>query len=164
VEEARGDAGLTLIERLARANNRFLDSLRHRQAFEAAAQDGTARDVSALEGHKYCLLTTFRRDGTPVPSPVWFGLADGKVYFRSEAGVGKVKRVRNDPHVRVAPCSFRGKPLGPATEATARVLRTEEEARAEAAIGANYGAGRRIYEGMGGGLELVYVEVTPGEP
>jgi PPOX class probable F420-dependent enzyme len=161
VEEARGDAGLTLSESLARANNRFLDRLRHRKAFEAAGRAGTARDVSALEGHKYCHLTTFRRDGTPVPSPVWFGLGDGKLYLRSEAHVGKVKRVRNDPHVRVAPCSFRGKPLGPATEGTARVLSADEEARAEAAIGANYGAGRRVYEGMGGGLELVYLEVTP---
>jgi PPOX class probable F420-dependent enzyme len=149
------------MDRLARANNRFLDSLRHRTAFEAAKHDGTAHDVSALEGHKYCLLTTFRRDGTPVPSPVWFGLGDGKLYLRSEARVGKVKRVRNDPHVRVAPCSFRGKPLGPATEGTARVLPPEEEARAEAAIGANYGGGRRIYQGLGGDRELVYLEVTP---
>jgi uncharacterized protein len=161
VEEARGDAGLSVAERLAHVNNRFLDSLRHRTAFDAAGREGTATDLSALAGHKYCLLTTFRRDGTPVPTPVWFGLADGKLYLRSEAAVAKVRRVRNDPRVRVAPCSFRGKPLGPSTEARARVLPPEEEERAEAAISANYGTFRKVYEGMGGGLELVYLEVTP---
>jgi PPOX class probable F420-dependent enzyme len=155
---------VSLAERAAHLNNRFLDGIRHRRAFEATGQEGTAHDLSALEGHKYCLLTTFRRDGTPVPTAVWFGLGDGRLYFRSEAQVGKVRRIRNNAHARVAPCSFRGKPLGPATEATGRVLPPEEEARAEAAIAANYGAGRRIYEGMGGGLELVYVEVTPREP
>jgi PPOX class probable F420-dependent enzyme len=153
---------VTITEKLAHANNRFLDSLRHSTAFEAAAREGTASDLSALRGHKYALLTTFRRDGTPVPTPVWFGLGDdGRAYVRSEAAAAKVRRVRNDPRARLAPCSFRGKPLGPSTEARARVLPAGEEERAEAAIAANYGAGRRIYEGMGGGLELVYLEVTP---
>jgi uncharacterized protein len=162
VEEARGDAGLSLAEKIARANNRFLDGIRHRSAFDAAAQEGTARDFSALRGHKYALLTTFRRDGTPVPTPIWFGLGgDGKLYLRTEGAAAKVRRVRNDPRARVAPCTVRGKPVGPTTEARARVLPAEEEERAEAAISANYGLGRRIYEGMGGGLELVYLEVAP---
>jgi PPOX class probable F420-dependent enzyme len=49
------------------------------------------QDFSSLRGHKYCLLSTFRQNGEAVPTPVWFGLAYGKVYIRTEAGVGKVK-------------------------------------------------------------------------
>jgi uncharacterized protein len=161
VEEARGDAGLTVVETLAAASNRFYLRVRHDQAFSAAAEPGTRDDFAHLGGHKYCLLTTFRRDGTPVPTPVWFGVAeDGRLYARSEAAVGKVKRIRHDPHVRVAPCTFRGKPLGPSAEGRARIVPPEEEVRAERAIAANYGLFRRMYEGMGGGLELVYLEVT----
>ena len=72
-----------------------------------------ARGFEHLRGHKYCLLVTYKRSGEPVPTPVWFGLGDGKLYVRSEAGVAKVRRIRNDPRVRVAPCTVRGKPLGP---------------------------------------------------
>jgi uncharacterized protein len=150
-------------ERVAAASNRFYLRIRHADAFRAAAQRGSARDLSALNGHKYCLLTTFRRSGEGVPTPVWFGFAEGRVYVRSEADVGKVKRVRNNPRVTVAPCTMRGKPLGPVAEGRARILPTSEEARAEAALRANYGLFRRIYEAGAGvtGLELVYLEIAP---
>jgi PPOX class probable F420-dependent enzyme len=106
---------------------------------------------------------TFRRSGEAVPTPVWAGLADGKVYFRSEKRVGKVKRIRATPRVLVAPCDSRGKPLGEAVEGRARILPADEEPRAEAAIQSNFGIGRRMYEGvaMNLGPEGVYVEVTP---
>ena len=114
-----------------------------------------------MQGHKYCLLVTYKRGGEGVPTPVWFGLADGKLYVRSEANVAKVKRVRNDPRVRVAPCTVRGKPLGPPAEGRARLLEQPGEgAKAEAALQANYGLGRKVY---GGTLRAgaVYLEVTP---
>jgi uncharacterized protein len=163
VEEARRDAGVSAGERFAAASNRVYARIRHPQAFEAAAEEGTAGDLSAFVGRKYALLTTFRRDGTPVPTPVWFGVADGRLYVRSEAEVWKVKRIRNDPHVRVAPATVRGKPLGPTTEATARVLPSAEEERAEAALAANYGLGRRLYERGGERLSVdtVYLEIAP---
>ena len=117
-----------------------------------------------LRDHKYCLLVTYKRSGEAVPTPVWFGLDDGKLYARSEAAVAKVKRIRNDPRVRVAPCTVRGKPLGPPAEGRARVLeQPSDEEEAEAALRANYGLGRRVYEGAGGvlGAETVYLEITP---
>ena len=117
-----------------------------------------------MRGHKYCLLVTYKRRGEAVPTPVWFGLADGKLYVRSEANVAKVKRIRNDLHVRVAPCTARGKPLGPPAEGQARVLdEPSDEAKAEAALQANYGLGRKVYEGAGGalGVKAVYLEITP---
>jgi PPOX class probable F420-dependent enzyme len=163
VEEARRDAGVSVGERFGAASNRVYARIRHPQAFEAAAETGTAGDFSAFAGRKYALLTTFRRDGTPVPTPVWFGVAEGRLYVRSEAKVGKVKRIRNDAHVRVAPATVRGKPLGPTTEATARVLAPEEEERAEAALAANYGLFRRVYESGGErmSIDTLYLELTP---
>ena len=84
-------------ERIAAASNRFYLRIRHPQAFETAAQEGTATDVSAFAGRKYALITTFKRDGTPIPTPVWFGVADGRLYLRCEATVGKVKRIEVTP-------------------------------------------------------------------
>jgi uncharacterized protein len=154
----------SLGQRLVTASDRFYDRMRHPAAQAAAREEPTARGFSALRAHKYCLLVTFRRSGEPVPTPVWFGLdADGKLYVHTGAGAAKVKRIRANPRVRVAPSSVRGKPAGPLAEGTARVLTPEEEARAERAIQSNYGLGRKLYEGMGGplGADMVYLEVTP---
>jgi uncharacterized protein len=142
--------------------------MRHRDAWSSAtARPAPAEEgFSSLSGRKYCLLTTFRRNGDPVPTPVWFGLAGGRLYFHSESSVGKMKRIRNEPRVLVAPCTVRGKPLGSPAEGRARVLGEDEAASAERAIAANYGLFRRIYEAGGSRLpvDMVYVEVTPAPP
>lgn len=118
-----------------------------------------------LRGHKYCLLVTYKHSGDGVPTPVWFGLGDdGNVYVRTETDVAKVRRIRNDPRVRVAPCTLRGKPLGPPAEGQARVLHeSSDNERAEAALQANYGFGRKVYEGLGSrlGVVTVYLEIAP---
>ena len=122
------------------------------------------RGFEHLRGHKYCLLVTYKRSGEAVPTPVWFGLGDGKLYVRSEATVAKVMRIRNDPQVRVAACTARGKPLGPPADGRARVLdQPSDEEEAEAALRANYGLGRKAYEGAGSalGADTVYLEITP---
>jgi PPOX class probable F420-dependent enzyme len=129
-----------------------------------ADETSTVSGFEHLRGHKYCVLVTYKRSGEAVPTPVWFGLTDGKLYVRSEADVAKVKRIHNDPHVRVAPCSVRGKPLGPPAEGRARILdQPDDRKRAEVALQANYGLGRRLYEGAGGALAVktVYVEIDP---
>jgi PPOX class probable F420-dependent enzyme len=149
--------------RFSRLQDRFFDSIRSNKAAEAARQPGTATDLRALEGHDYALLVTFKRDGTPMPTPVWFGLADNKLYVRSSIDTAKLKRIRNDPHVRVGPCTLRGKATGPLTEGRARILGPEDEAQAEAAIAANYGKSRDVFEGMGErmGVKTLYIEVKP---
>ena len=151
------------MSRLGTLQNRFFDSIRSKKADEAAQQPGAASDLSALQGHKYALLVTFKRDGSAVPTPVWFGLAGNKLYARTETRNAKVKRIRNNPHVRVGPCGSRGKPLGPLTEGRARIVAPEEEEHAEAAIQSNFGAGRRVYEDIDRrlGIDAVYIEVTP---
>jgi uncharacterized protein len=141
--------------------NRLYDRVRHPSARSVAASEQTVEGFGHLRGHKYCLLVSYKRSGEAVPTPVWFGLAAGNVYIRSEATAAKIRRIGNDPHVRVAPCSATGKPLGPPADARARVLGQASEQRgAEAALQANYGLGRRIYERLGR-AETVYLEVTP---
>jgi PPOX class probable F420-dependent enzyme len=158
---------VTVGERLAAASNRVYLGIRDPDAWNAAEGPPGASDFAALEGHKYCLLITYRMSGEPVPTPVWFGLADGRVYVRSESHVGKVKRICATGRARVAPCNLRGKPLGPAAEGRARVLPPAEEDSAEVALAANYGLGRKLYEGTGErmGIRTVYLEIAPvGEP
>ena len=72
----------------------------------------------------YVSFTSFRKDGTPVSSPVWIAPADGKLYFFSEVGAYKVKRIRRNPAVTLQPCDIRGKltPGAPVVEGTARIL------------------------------------------
>jgi uncharacterized protein len=148
---------------LARRLNHFLDRLRSTEAFEVAAKPGTAPDLASLQGHKYCLLVSFRRSGEPVPTPVWFGCERGRAYFNTRERNAKLKRIRRDPHVRVGPCSFRGKPLGPLAEGRARVLPRADAEVAEVALRSNYGLVRRAYYATFGGRgdPTVYVEISP---
>lgn len=145
---------------------RMYDRMRHREAFRAAADPtDTASDLEGFRGRKYAVLASFRRDGTPVPTPVWFGIdAEGRMYVHTEERTAKVKRIRRDPRVRVFPCDARGKPVGPVVEATARIVADGEDARhAEATIQANYGRERRLYDrALLNGQPCVYIEVTPG--
>jgi PPOX class probable F420-dependent enzyme len=152
------------MSRLIDAQYRVYDRMRHPRAFEVAREPGTATGFESLRGVRQALVVTFKRSGEPVPTPVNFGLGDdGLLYFRSEPRVAKIRRIRNDPHVRVCACNFRGKPTGPVAEGSARVLPPDEERRAYDALDANWGAGSRPYEKIADRLpvELVYVEVTP---
>jgi PPOX class probable F420-dependent enzyme len=149
---------------VASSLSRSYDSVRHPAARSLATEAATVSGFDHLRGHKYCLLVTYRRTGEAVPTPVWFGLGGGKLYVRSEADAAKVKRIRNDPRTRVAPCTARGKPLGPPADGRARVLHEQSEvATAQAALEANYGLGRKLYERAGGvvGIDAAYLEVTP---
>ena len=54
--------------------------------------------------------------------PVWFGEDDGKLYVMTRSDMGKTKRIRNNPQVRVAPCTIRGTVTGAEFAATARIF------------------------------------------
>lgn len=144
--------------------SRFYDRIRHPAARAVATEAATASGFEHLRGHKYCVLVSYKRSGEAVPTPVWFGLDGGKLYTRSEADAAKLRRIARNPGVRVAPCTARGKPVGPAAEGQARILTSLSECEgAEAALQANYGLGRKLYERTGGalGVETVYLEVIP---
>lgn len=158
---------MALKHRVADASYWVYDRMRHKAAFDSAAQAGTAQDFAGLRDQKYALLITFRKDGTAVPTPVWFALLDDHHFVtHTEERTAKVRRIRNDPRARVFPCDPRGKPLGPGVEATARILSTQDESdRAEAALNERYGRTRRIYDKlMVEERGMVYLELTPAAP
>jgi len=74
---------------------------------------------SRFEGEKVISLETYRRNGQPVRTPVWFLIEDGILYVHTDDSTGKVKRIRRNPRVRVAPSHFRGKPKAEYIEARA---------------------------------------------
>jgi PPOX class probable F420-dependent enzyme len=152
-----------VIKRLAKLQYRFYDRMRHRDAVRVAREPGTGSNLDAFRGHHYCLVVTFKRSGEPVPTPVLFGIANGRLYFRTDADVSKIKRLHNDPHVRVGPSNWRGKPLGPLVEGTARVLPAADKERAYAVLKTNYTFSTRLFESVLDRLpiDVAYVEVLP---
>jgi PPOX class probable F420-dependent enzyme len=153
---------MTWVQRLTAIENKMLDRTRSSQAHAVATTPPTGT-IDDLGRRNYCVLVTYRKDGTPVPSPLWFGISDGKLYFHT-AGF-KVKRIERNPDVLVAPASFRGRPLGPPFAGTARVLPATESAVAERSLAEKYGLQRRLYLKVFGQEDLgVHVEVTPTGP
>lgn len=89
---------------------------------------------------RYISLTTYRKDGTPVSTPVWHVPHGAELWVVTEASSGKVKRIRNNPHVRVAPCSVRGTvaPDAPSVTGTARLLDGDGTAQARKLLARRY--------------------------
>lgn len=111
-----------------------------------------------IHGQKYISLATFRKTGTPVYTPIWFAEEGDRLYFMTSSKLGKVKRIRNHPQVKIAPCTIRGKITGPEFPATARILPPPEASKVRHAINAKYWLAR---------LPLIwrntdtYIEITP---
>jgi hypothetical protein len=86
---------------------------------------------AALQNHKYINLATFRKNGQEVRTPVWFAGeppqdVPEKLYIYTTANSGKAKRIRNNGHVRIAPCDARGKLLGNWIEARAEPVEGQD--------------------------------------
>ncbi|HXK61408.1 MAG TPA: PPOX class F420-dependent oxidoreductase [Acidobacteriota bacterium] len=111
-------------------------------------------DFSSLKDHRYVSLTTFRKTGKPVATPVWFAGDARRIYVWTNAGSGKVKRLKNNPKITLAPCTYNGKVLGPEIGGTAEILRDsqEEEQLAERSLRAKYGWQWRIGRFFSGAL------------
>ena len=155
---------MSVLERGADLQYRLFDAIRHRGAADLAAGPAQAGDFSGLRTARQCLVVTYKASGEPVPTPVNHGLdEDGRLYFRSEPRSGKVRRIRRNPQVLIAPCNIRGKPRGPAAAGLARVLGESESERAASAVASNWTAPMALLEhGLDRmPLEIVYVEVTP---
>jgi hypothetical protein len=91
-----------------------------------------------LQAARYISLTTYRKTGVGVATPVWFGVRDGKMYVFSNPKAGKLKRIRNNPRVTLAPCTIRGRVTGPEFLAAARILPREEWASARRVLEQKY--------------------------
>jgi len=78
---------------------------------------------------KFICVETFKKSGEGVRTPVWFAVKDDLIYFHTPANSGKVKRLRRNPRVRVAPCSRFGKIEGDWFEGQASEISDEEEVK-----------------------------------
>ena len=113
----------------------------------------------AISGQRYISMATFRKNGTPVYTPLWFGEDSAHLYVMTNSKSGKVKRLRNNPEVRIAPSTIRGKITGPEFAARVRFLKPDEFPRARKTINAKYWLAR---------VPLLwsktdtYLEITPG--
>src|SRR5437016_456018 len=109
---------------------------------------------AAFAGHKYLNLETFKKDGTGVKTPVWFAADssssldsnDARLYVYTIGVSGKVKRIRNNPRVKIAPCDMRGKVLGDWVDAQAQIVTGEEDARGVRLLNKKYLPGRQLRE------------------
>jgi PPOX class probable F420-dependent enzyme len=91
---------------------------------------------AAFREHKYLSLETFKKNGEGVKTPVWFAAdprtdltgAEARLYIYTIGNTGKVKRIRNNPRVRIGPCTMRGELLGEWVDARAEIVTGEEAA------------------------------------
>jgi PPOX class probable F420-dependent enzyme len=98
--------------------------------------------MAELDGARYILLTTFKRDGSAVASPVWITGSHGTYGFTTGDRAWKTRRLRHDPTVQVQACGIRGriKPGAVLYRGTGEVLTDPDDVHtAEAALSAKYG-------------------------
>ncbi len=95
---------------------------RLRQRPSGSVREGS-RPFEGLQGHKYVNLTTFRRSGEGVTTPVWFAVADDCIYITTPPQSGKMKRIGNNPRVVLTPCNAWGRPRGESVEGVGRSLK-----------------------------------------
>jgi len=112
----------------------------------------------AISGQRYISLATFRKNGTPVYTPVWFGEENGHLYVMTKSTLGKVKRLRNNPRVKIAPSTMRGKITGPEFSATVRFMKPEEFQHAQKLIKDKYWLARVPFIWRN---TDTYLEITP---
>ncbi|MFI1562021.1 PPOX class F420-dependent oxidoreductase [Streptomyces sp. NPDC020490] len=114
---------------------------------------------------KYLLVTSYRKNGTPVATPVWVVRDGDTLGVWTSADSWKVKRIRARPEVLVGPCDVRGNPTGPQTPATAEIADEATLARYRELIRRKYGVlgrltllGSRLRRGLDG---TVGIRLTP---
>jgi hypothetical protein len=91
--------------------------------------------LAPISNAKTILLTTYKRDGTPVATPVSVAFDGGRAFFRSYDQAWKTRRLRRNPAVQAAPATLRGRPTGPAIRAHATLLDGERARLAARALG-----------------------------
>lgn len=123
----------------------------------------SVRHFAPLEGHGYMSLVTFRKNGQPVPTPVWFAAAAESLYVTTIDTAGKVKRIRANAQVEVAPCTVSGQVVGDLREGMARILPAAEAQPAQRALARKYGIVFWVFIGLRRlqGKRFVYLEITP---
>jgi uncharacterized protein len=101
-------------------------------------------EFEQLADGKYLLVTTFRKDGRSVPTPVWVVRDGDALGVWTVTDSGKVKRIRNNAEVLVGPCDVRGNPTGDSRPGRAELLAAAESERYRSLIARKYGVLGRL--------------------
>jgi hypothetical protein len=104
--------------------------------------------LAQFTGHQFLNLETFRKSGVGVPTPVWFAEQDGVLYVSTIDNSGKVKRLRNNGRVRIAPCDARGGLKGEWVEAQAKIVEGETATKANSLLDKKYGFQKKMFDSM----------------
>jgi hypothetical protein len=107
--------------------------------------DQSIRSTEAFENAKYINIETYRRSGESIRTPVWFVESGGLLFFFTRADSGKVKRIRHNTDVKVAPCKMNGEVTGDWQDAEASFVESEESAKAiKSLFEQKYGTALRV--------------------
>lgn len=122
-------------------------------------------NLKQFEKQKYMSVETYRKTGEGVRTPVWFIEANGEFLFNTEETSAKVKRIRRNPVVKIAPCDVRGELKGEFISGTARFLSPDETASAKKVYAKKYGLIGKFFELMGNSRKSarVFLAVKPDE-
>jgi len=104
----------------------------------------SAQALEPFVRQRTVLLTTYRRDGRPVGTPVNIAVEGDRAFVRTFDRAWKAKRLRNNPDAQIAPSTVRGKPTGPVIRVRSRLLTGDEASRAATALGNKH----RILQGV----------------
>ena len=118
---------------------------------------------SIFEGQQFLSLTTFRRNGQPIATPVWFARAGDRLYVVTQPSTGKVKRIHHNAQVEVAPCTHVGKLLAQPIEAMALILTDVHQIdSAKRALNHKYGLRKHLSDLVMRlqHIERIYIEIT----
>jgi len=109
----------------------------------------TRSALGQFVNQKYLNLETYRRNGNGVRTPVWFVERNGRLYVRTGANSGKVKRMRNFPQVQVAPCKVQGEVIGQWVKGTARPVDTQTAETINRLFEQKYGLQKLFFDVLG---------------
>jgi len=136
---------------------------------DVEASPGAA--LASMFPGKYICLTTFKRDGRAVPTPVWFAIDGGRLLVMTASRSGKVRRIRGNAEVTVASCSASGRPRGEPVRAHAKLLPESELHRVTRLMNRKYRVDRvlilpiyRVVQrlhGVHGALSDAVLAITP---
>ena len=113
---------------------------------------------------EYLNFETYRGNGTAIRTPMWFAESGSSIYVYTLAKTPKVKRVRNNPQVRIAPCDMRGNLQGDWINAKAQIVDNDEAKRGHALLREKYGWKKAIgdiYSRLVG-RERTVIRIDPG--
>lgn len=102
--------------------------------------------LAQFAGQLYLNLETYRKNGQAVATPVWFVQEHDTFYVRTVANSGKVKRIRNNPRVRLMPCGMRGEPQGAWVAGCARQADAAQARHARQLFDKKYGLRKQLFE------------------